>query len=77
MYRRARSGLIKEFTGVSSPYEEPLNPDRILDTGAAPLEDCVESVISLLRERKVIASAERRDDTGEARCIGALEAQTN
>jgi adenylyl-sulfate kinase len=34
LYAKARCGLIPEFTGVSSPYEEPLNPALVLDTGA-------------------------------------------
>lgn len=35
LYRRARQGEIKEFTGISSPYEAPVNPDLVLDTDTA------------------------------------------
>lgn len=48
LYKRARHGEIKEFTGISSPYEEPVNPELIIDTGETSLEACVEQVISYL-----------------------------
>lgn len=54
LYKRARSGDIKNFTGISSPYEEPVDPELIVDTGILPLEDCVTKVVGLLRERGVI-----------------------
>jgi adenylylsulfate kinase len=54
LYRRARMGEIKEFTGISSPYEEPENPEVVIDTGSAPLDDCVNKVIAYLIERGVL-----------------------
>lgn len=59
LYKRARAGEIPEFTGISSPYEEPDNPELILDTGTLPLELCVERVISLLHERGVVPETAR------------------
>lgn len=53
-YKRARNGEIKEFTGVSSPYEEPKNPDIILDTANTSLEDCVQKVMALLVKRGIV-----------------------
>lgn len=47
-YKRARSGEIKEFTGISSPYEEPKNPDIIIETADISIEDSVQRVIELL-----------------------------
>jgi adenylylsulfate kinase len=47
-------GEIKEFTGISSPYEEPENPEVVIDTGSAPLDDCVNKVIAYLIERGVL-----------------------
>ncbi|WP_321283949.1 adenylyl-sulfate kinase [uncultured Vibrio sp.] len=44
LYKLARAGKIKNYTGVSSPYEEPLDPDVILDTHLQSLEECVEQV---------------------------------
>jgi adenylylsulfate kinase len=54
-YKKARTGEIKEFTGISSPYEEPENPDLILETAVEPVEMCVQKVISLLVEKDVIS----------------------
>lgn len=54
-YKRARSGEIKEFTGISSPYEEPKNPDIILDTADISIEESVQMVIDLLIKKGVIS----------------------
>ncbi|MBI1425212.1 MAG: adenylyl-sulfate kinase [Gammaproteobacteria bacterium] len=54
LYQKARKGEIKNFTGISSPYEAPANPELIVDTGASPLDDCVDQVIELLRSRAII-----------------------
>ncbi len=54
LYKRARAGEIKEFTGISSPYEEPLNPELTLDTDQQTVEECVDQVLIVLRERGVL-----------------------
>ncbi len=54
LYRRARSGEIKEFTGISSPYEPPQHAELVLDTGAITLEESVAQVIDLLLARGVL-----------------------
>lgn len=51
IYQRARNGLIKDFTGISSPYEEPEQADLILDTGSESLEMCVQKVLQLALPR--------------------------
>ena len=56
LYAKARAGSIKEFTGISSPYEEPLKPEIRVDTGNISLEDCVEIVLSKLIELELIPS---------------------
>jgi adenylylsulfate kinase len=48
MYQKAIRGEIKEFTGVSDPYEEPLNPEIILETDKETLEDSVRRVLEKL-----------------------------
>jgi adenylylsulfate kinase len=58
LYRKARAGLIRDFTGVSSPYEEPNTPDLELDTSALALHECVDKVIQLLTTRGVMQSGE-------------------
>jgi len=54
LYKRARTGEIKDFTGISSPYEEPAKAELVVDTGSLPLDESVENVIAFLRERGVI-----------------------
>lgn len=58
LYKRARAGEIKDFTGISSPYEEPENPELVVDTGIFPLDECVAQVIGLLEGRGVISRDE-------------------
>ena len=59
LYEKAKSGDIKDFTGISSPYEEPLNPDLLLDTHIQTLEESVDAVISILDKRKIFDKGER------------------
>lgn len=54
LYKKARTGEIKEFTGISSPYEAPKKPELIVNTGSSSIDDCVDNVISLLRIRGII-----------------------
>ena len=54
LYAKARAGEIKEFTGISSPYEAPEKPELSVDTGAAALEACVDQVVNSLIERGII-----------------------
>ncbi|MEO8331735.1 MAG: adenylyl-sulfate kinase [Gallionella sp.] len=57
MYKKARAGQIAEFTGISSPYETPENPELAVNTGAAELEDCVRQVIGEMVQRGLIKSS--------------------
>jgi adenylylsulfate kinase len=54
LYKKARLGEIKEFTGISSPYEEPDNPELRIDTSQLSLEESVQLVISILRARNIL-----------------------
>ena len=54
LYKKARLGEIKEFTGISSPYEAPVNPEIVVDTGTLNLNDSVEEVVNYLREQYLI-----------------------
>ncbi len=49
LYKRAREGKIANFTGISSPYEAPENPDIVVDTSAHSLDECVDIVIEGMR----------------------------
>ncbi|MEB3176068.1 MAG: adenylyl-sulfate kinase [Synechococcus sp.] len=57
LYAKARAGVIKEFTGISSPYEAPEAPELRVDTGSQSLEQSVATVLSLLEERGVLPAA--------------------
>jgi adenylylsulfate kinase len=48
LYKRALAGEIAHFTGISDPYEAPLNPDITVQTDAESIEECVERVLSCL-----------------------------
>lgn len=54
LYKKAMAGEIKEFTGVSAPYEEPPAPELVLDTLVESLEDSVFKVINYLNDRRII-----------------------
>ena len=56
LYELARSGKIKDFTGISSPYEVPASPELKVDTGSQSLENCVQLVIEYLIRKKIIPS---------------------
>ncbi len=49
MYKKARAGVIKQFTGIDSPYEEPLNPELVIDTAAQDLEHSTRQLLEALR----------------------------
>lgn len=51
LYKKARLGLIKNFTGISSPYEEPDNPELIVDTESLNSEQSVLKVINFLKTK--------------------------
>lgn len=54
LYKKARAGIIKNFTGISDPYEEPENAEVTVDTGAQSIEESAELVLSYLREKGLI-----------------------
>jgi len=54
LYKKARAGEVKEFTGISAPYEEPLNAELVVDTAKESVEESAERVLALLRQRGVI-----------------------
>jgi adenylylsulfate kinase len=58
LYKKARLGEITDFTGISSPYEEPENPDLRIDTSLLTLEQSVQQVISLLQARNILPAPE-------------------
>ena len=54
LYKRARAGEIKNYTGIDSPYEAPDNPELIIDTESESLEESVTKVIDFLKSKEII-----------------------
>lgn len=57
LYKKARAGQINDFTGISSPYEAPNNPELTVNTGASKLAECTNQVINEMMLRGIIANA--------------------
>lgn len=51
LYKKARAGEIKGFTGIDAPYEEPKNPEVTIDTDKLTLEESVQEIVSYLKEK--------------------------
>jgi len=54
LYAKARKGLIKDFTGISSGYEAPMNPELSINTEELSLNECVDQVMAYLKLKNVI-----------------------
>ena len=50
LYRKARDGRLRHFTGIDSPYETPQRADIVLDTSTAPPEHCAQTIIDYLQK---------------------------
>ncbi len=60
LYKKARLGEIREFTGISSPYEPPINPELVLDTGNKSEKECVAKVLALIETRLALREWEMK-----------------
>jgi len=58
LYKRARAGEIQQFTGISAPYEEPENPELVVETDRFSLAECTGQVMALLRDRGIVRDPE-------------------
>ena len=54
LYKKARAGIIKNFTGVSDPYEEPETPEVVVNTGDESIEESAERILAYLTERGLL-----------------------
>ncbi|SEN25567.1 adenylylsulfate kinase [Mesobacillus persicus] len=54
LYKKARNGEIPNFTGISSPYEAPANPEIIIQTDTFSIDQSVEKIISYLKSKKIL-----------------------
>ena len=57
LYKKARAGEIKDFTGISAPYEEPSNPEITIKTNENTVEECVAQITKWLNEQGYLDSA--------------------
>ena len=51
LYKKARTGEIKNMTGISAPYQAPVNPDIVLITDGQPIEDGVKKILELINKK--------------------------
>ena len=54
MYKKARAGQIKNFTGLDDPYEAPSNPDLEVDTEKQTPEECVQTIKNYFQDKNLI-----------------------
>ena len=54
LYKKARAGELKNFTGIDSTYEEPENPDLILNTSSGDAEELTDQIIKFLKDKNKI-----------------------
>jgi adenylylsulfate kinase len=56
LYRKARAGLLPEFTGISSPYEAPDDPEVLVDSAVSSVEQEVGRLIAEMERRGIVAT---------------------
>ncbi|KAI0828382.1 adenylylsulfate kinase [Hypoxylon sp. FL0890] len=66
LYKKARAGEIKEFTGISSPYEAPESPEIVIKTHENSVEECVALIVKWLEEKKLIPAHDAAGSSGTA-----------
>ncbi|MDX2072806.1 MAG: adenylyl-sulfate kinase [Alphaproteobacteria bacterium] len=64
LYKKARAGEIKDFTGISAPYEPPENPDLVVDTEALSVEESVAKLVKYVEHELVEPAKQLVDYTG-------------
>ncbi len=59
LYKKARQGTVKQFTGIDDPYEEPENPEIVIETDKTDIEDCIEEILKFLETGRLICRASK------------------
>ena len=54
LYKKARQGIIKNFTGIDDPYEEPENPEIVVETDKMSIDECARKIFDYLKKRKLL-----------------------
>eukprot|EP00092_Neocalanus_flemingeri_P040128 GFUD01043710.1.p1 GENE.GFUD01043710.1~~GFUD01043710.1.p1 ORF type:complete len:634 (+),score=158.03 GFUD01043710.1:189-2090(+) len=65
LYKKARAGLIKGFTGIDQPYEAPENPDLVVKTMEKSVAECVEQIVQAMKQREILPKEQLEEGTGE------------
>jgi adenylylsulfate kinase len=65
LYKKALAGEIKQFTGVSDPYEEPVGPELVVETDRETIEESAAKILAKLEELNLIASARQSSGAAE------------
>ncbi|KAE8589967.1 hypothetical protein XENTR_v10017880 [Xenopus tropicalis] len=61
LYKKARAGEIKGFTGIDSLYEKPEAPELVLKTNVHSVNDCIQQIVELLQERAIVPSGATKE----------------
>lgn len=56
LYKRARAGEIQEFTGISAPYEEPTEPELVVDTSNKDIESCLDELVAYVKANFAVSA---------------------
>lgn len=65
LYKKARKGLIKHFTGIDDPYEEPLNAEIVVETSKETIDESVDKIVDYLIENGYICNKDKLVITNE------------
>ena len=76
LYKKARKGIIKQFTGINAPYEAPENPDVEIDTSKMSLDQCAEKIVEFLVGEKIIPKIVVKNPESKGKENGAVEIET-
>ena len=60
MYAKARQGTIKNFTGISAPYEKPDQPDITIETANSTVEACVTDILTYFEKHGIMKDETKR-----------------
>ena len=71
LYKKALAGEIKEFTGVSDPYEEPLQPEVVVSTDQETVEESARKIVRELAVRDLLDAVEDIDDSMPYQRVGS------
>jgi len=66
LYKRARNGEIANFTGISSPYEEPASPELTIDTDHQSIEESIDTIFDFLQGRGIVPKSSKKVAVNDA-----------